>query len=119
MSGVSRFMEVFGRIAIASCVTGLCLLYLNIDSSLTENVSSVVYPCVVIFVISYVIGSHFMMVLEVGVDAIFLCFLVDEAVHGTPKFASNKMYDMVALNATKESQAIQANAGGSYTAAHV
>ena len=100
VTSVSRFMEIFGRFGIACSVTGICLYYINIniDTNLSDNISSVVYPCGVIFVLSYLIGSLFMMVLEVGVDAIFLCFLVDETIHGTPRFASNKLLDMASLH---------------------
>lgn len=91
-------MEIFGRLAIACLTTGICLAVMYNYPYYVNNLSSEIFPSIAIFIISYLIGSLFMMVFEVGVDTIFLCFLVDEAVHGTPKFASPKMLDMTALH---------------------
>ena len=60
-----------------------------------DNLSSPIFPAVVIFVLSFIIASLFMMVLEVAVDTVFLCFLIDEEVHHTPRFASKKLKEIV------------------------
>ena len=103
VEGISKYMEIFGRLAIASITTGLCLLYLNFDDYYIDHVSSVLIPSIIIFILSYLIGSLFMMVLEVGVDTIFLCYLVDETVHGTPRFASDSL--VTVTNKHKKSSA--------------
>ena len=97
-------MEIFGRLAIACLTTGICLLVMDKYPYYVDNLSSIVFPSIVIFILSYIIGSLFMMVFEVGVDTIFLCFLVDEKVHGQPKFASPKLLDMTALHYSHDQQ---------------
>ena len=63
-----------------------------------KNVSSFLFPAVIIFVISWMVASFFMTVLQVAVDTVFLCFLIDETVHGgTPKFASHKLQHMASV----------------------
>ena len=60
-----------------------------------NNLSSYFLPSVIIFVISYIIGALFMMVFEVAVESIFLCYLVDEQVHdGNAKFANHELTQM-------------------------
>merc|ERR1712154_488308 len=61
--------------------------------------SSFIFPAIIIFVISWMIASFFMMVLQVAVDTIFLCFLIDETVHDTPKFASSRLSQMASASA--------------------
>lgn len=96
ISGISKYVELFGKLAIAAVTTGICILYMNYDDYLKDNLSSLVFPCIVIFILSYAIGSLFMMVLEVGVDTIFLCYLVDESVHGSAIFASESLVAVTA-----------------------
>merc|ERR1712129_499139 len=83
-----------GRMAIASLNTGFALLIMNYMPYYQKNVSSFLFPAVIIFVISWMIASFFMMVLQVAVDTVFLCFLIDETVHDTPRFASANLTQM-------------------------
>merc|ERR1711972_1304463 len=83
--------------AIASLNTGFACLLMYYVPYYQKNVSSFVFPAVIIFTISWMVASFFMMVLQVAVDAVFLCFLIDETVHqGSPKFASHKLQSMAA-----------------------
>ena len=59
-----------------------------------NNLSSYLFPAIVIFVMTYIIAALFMMVFEVAVETIFLCFLVDEEVHGEAKFANHGLTEM-------------------------
>merc|ERR1712154_190139 len=97
VEGVSHYTELFGRMAIASLNTGFAVFIMNYLPYYQENVSSFLFPAVIIFVISWMIASFFMMVLQVAVDTIFLCFLIDETVHDSPKFASPKLTQMATI----------------------
>ena len=91
MEGISKFMEIFGRLSISMFTTGIAILVFNEYDYYDSNLSSVIYPSIVIFIVSYLIASLFMMVFEVSIDTIFLCYLVDESVNETPKFASDAL----------------------------
>jgi len=97
VQGISKYMEIFGRIGISALTTGLCLFVLYVNPYYKSHISSFIFPCVVIFILSYMIAALFMMVFEVAVDTIFLCFLVDEEVNGQPKFAHAELHSMVAI----------------------
>mmetsp|Transcript_6580 Transcript_6580/g.10782 ORF Transcript_6580/g.10782 Transcript_6580/m.10782 type:complete len:657 (+) Transcript_6580:98-2068(+) len=94
VEGVSKYTEVFGRFAIAALNTGLAVLIMKYQTYYKNNLSSYLFPALVIFVMSYMIAALFMMVFEVAVDAIFLCFLIDEEVHGEAKFANHGLSEM-------------------------
>ena len=97
VEGVSHWVEIFGRAAIASLSTGLAVLMMTYLPYYQDNVSSFLFPALIIFVISWMIASFFMMVLSVAVDTIFMCFLIDETVHDSPRFASHNLTQMVAV----------------------
>merc|ERR1712013_522160 len=94
IEGVSKYTEVFGRIAISSLNTGLAVLVMRYNAYFADNLSSFLMPAVVIFVLSWTVSALFMMVFEVAVETIFLCFLVDEEVHGEAKFANHGLTQM-------------------------
>ena len=73
---------------------GFALLIMKYNTYYTNNLSSFLMPAVVIFVMSYIIAALFMMVFEVAVETIFLCFLVDEEVHGEARFANHGLNEM-------------------------
>jgi len=98
VEGISHYMELFGRLTIAALTTGMCLAILSEDSYYSNHLSSVLLPGLAIFITSYMIGSLFMLVYEVAVDTIFLCFLVDEETNPEgPKFAHAKLKDMTSI----------------------
>jgi len=98
VEGISHYMELFGRLTIAAVTTGLCIIILSESSYYKQNLSSVLLPGLMIFLVSYMIGSLFMMVYEVAVDTIFLCYLIDEETHPDgPKFAHDELTRMTAL----------------------
>jgi len=91
IEAVSKYTEIFGRIAIALLNTGIFVVIMTYLPYYADNLSSVMFPSIIIFILSIIIASHFMQVFEVGVDTIFLCYLIDESVHGKPRFASKKL----------------------------
>eukprot|EP01083_Nonionella_stella_P053656 141843_1 len=97
VEGVSHYTELFGRIAIASLNCGVAVGIMFYLPFYQAHVSSVIFPATIIFVISYMIASFFMLVLSVAVDTLFLCFLIDETVHDQPRFASHKMRQMTSV----------------------
>jgi len=82
VESISSYMEIFGRLCIMALTTGICAIIMDEYSYYEKKLSSLLLPCLAIAVISYVIASFFMMVFEVAVDTVFLCFLVDEQAHG-------------------------------------
>merc|ERR1719229_1767770 len=80
--------------AVSLICTALSVLVMKYNGYYSSNLSSFLFPAVVIFVISYVVAALFMMVFEVAVETIFLCFLVDEEVHGEAKFANHGLTQM-------------------------
>ena len=92
LEGISHWLEVIGRVTIAALTTGLCVLILNEHKYYQNQLSSVLAPSLVIFVLALLIASLFMLVYEVAVDAIFLSYLIDESAHnGTAKFAHSEL----------------------------
>merc|ERR1712087_1069326 len=81
-------------IAISSLSTAFAVLIMKYNDYYSNNLSSYLFPAIVVFVMSYVIAALFMMVFEVAVETIFLCFLVDEEVHGEAKFANHGLTQM-------------------------
>lgn len=94
VSAISHYTEIFGRLAIAALNTGIAIIIMTYISYFKDNLSSNLFPAIIIFILSLIIASHFMQVFEVAVDAIFLSFLIDEAVHGKPRFASKKIQEL-------------------------
>ena len=108
VEGISKYMEIIGRFGIAFLTTGIAVIVFSELEYYDEHLSSYVYPAIPVFIISYLISSLFMMVLEVAVDTIFLCFLVDETVHSPPRFASDDL-----LKLAEKHGNVMAPAGGS------
>jgi hypothetical protein len=75
---VSGFIMLMGRILVALATTGVCAFIM--DAIYGDDLSSVIMPSVVIFVLSFMVASMFMVVVETTNETIFLCFLVDESI---------------------------------------
>merc|ERR1712176_1607978 len=43
-----------------------------------EDITSIWYPLIIIFIISFCVAQVFMTVYDTSIDTIFLCFLIDE-----------------------------------------
>jgi len=102
VEGISSYMEIFGRISISALTTGISLAILYSYNYYANRISSFIFPALIIFIVSYLISSLFMLVFEVAVDTIFLCFLVDEKVHGHAKFAHQDLASMTLLNQNQQ-----------------
>ena len=96
MTGISKYTEQFGRFIISLLNTGIALLVMKYNTYYYNNLGSYLFPSIIIFIVSYIISALFMMVFDVGVETIFLCFLIDETVNnGQPKFATDEMKQLV------------------------
>ena len=94
VEGISKYMEIIGRFGIAMLTTGIAIVVFREYEYYDEHLSSFIYPAIPVFIISYLIASLFMMVFEVAVDTLFLCFLVDEIVNSPPKFAADALVEL-------------------------
>jgi hypothetical protein len=74
---VSTFLLFLSKVAIAVGVTALAAMVLDARYVSTGLITSMVVPCVLIFILAYVIATLFMVLLDVTVDTVFFCFLVD------------------------------------------
>jgi len=70
------------KLTVALGTTGVCALILTRNSYYVDNLSSPLVPAIVIFCISYTVGSLFVVIFHAVTDTIFFCFLVDEEVNG-------------------------------------
>eukprot|EP01083_Nonionella_stella_P027579 75984_1 len=78
---ISKYLEFLGKIAITILTAGICILVMEQYEYFEERLSSLFFPALVVIVISFGVASIFMVVFEVAIDAIFLCFLIDEHCH--------------------------------------
>ena len=76
---VGNFLFLLGKLVIAAGSTGIALLILSNAPAYKDNehIRSLFAPCLLIFVLSYVVATLFMTVFSTTVDTVFLCFLVD------------------------------------------
>eukprot|EP01084_Bolivina_argentea_P154687 269614_1 len=95
ITGISKYTHEFGRFVISLLNTGIALLVMKYNTYFENNLESCLFPCIIIFIITFIVSSLFMNVLNVGVQTIFLCFLVDESVNGNAKYAPKEMKELI------------------------
>jgi len=83
---VSGFLMTLGRVLVALMTAGICGFVM--EGIYGGELNSAVMPLVIIFLLSFLVASMFMVVVETINDCIFLCFLIDETVNG----ATDKAY---------------------------
>ena len=77
VSMVGNFLLGIGVVLVCVFTTGICSMILYSPEYL-NNINSPVLPIVIVFIISYCIGTMFMEVYETCIDTVFMCFLIDE-----------------------------------------
>ncbi len=83
LSGVSGAIMLIGKLLIAFGTTLASLFIFNGGADLLQNTKQFTsIPCLVVFVLSYVIASFFLGVFESCIDTIFQCFCEDSERHG-------------------------------------
>jgi hypothetical protein len=92
---VSGFLMLLGKAFVSLLVAGIGGLV--IQGIYGEEVSSIIMPCLVIFVLSFVVATLFMSIFEVTLDCIFICFLVDEWNYGGTEemYASKSLAEVI------------------------
>ena len=91
VSAVATASEILGKFTITLGLTAISVICMTYMEYYKKNLSSYLFPAIVILIIIYVITSIFMSVFEVGVETIYLSYLIDEKVHnGTPIFATGE-----------------------------
>ena len=74
---VADFLFLLGKVVIAAATAGISVVIMSRVNTYSGELSSLFVPCVVVFILSYVVASLFMAVFSTAVDTVFLCFLVD------------------------------------------
>jgi len=73
---VSGFIMLLGKVLVALLVTGVAGLIMQ--AVYGTEITSIIMPCVVTFILCFAVATLFMGMFEVTLDCLFLCFLVDE-----------------------------------------
>jgi len=73
---VSGYLEAIGKISIISTTVGITILITY--SLYGKEISSLAVPSILYFVIALAICTQYMHIYEVGLQTIFLCFLIDD-----------------------------------------
>lgn len=76
VSIVGAYLMMIGRLMVASCSAGA--MGLVIMHVYKFELNSSIMPMVIMFLISFIIASMFMVIYETMIDSLFICFLVDE-----------------------------------------
>jgi len=93
MSYTSQILLFVGKVFVALSTTAVAAVVLTYAYG--DQLSSILLPMVIVFMLSMFIGEIFMLELEVAVDVIFLCFCVDLETHnGTIKYGTNEIRHM-------------------------
>jgi len=92
---VSGLLSWMGTFFIVGGTCAACAFYVRY-TELEGQLSSIVYPMIVIGLLSYLLCAIYMMVYQVGIDTIFMCFLIDEKVNkGKHMFASANLLKII------------------------
>jgi len=92
---VGAYVVVVGKVMVALVTTGICALIFWGADKFFHELSSPVMPLVLIFVLSYLVSSLFMVAVETTIDTTFFCFLVDEEYNNGAILASRELSNVV------------------------
>lgn len=90
VSVVGTYLMGLGKLLVglvSAGATGLVIMKVY-----DKELNSIVMPLLVMFVLSYMVAAVFMVVYETIIDALFICFLVDEQKNRTPDNAAIRNY---------------------------
>merc|ERR1711951_108363 len=74
----STIVTTLGKIMIPLLTTALCAAIFVFMEPYKSELSSPIYPLVIIFVISLAVALMFLTVYDTAIDTVFMCFLLDE-----------------------------------------
>lgn len=93
---VSAYLIILGKLVVSLLTTGVAALVMANYPYYEQNLNSIIMPCSIIFLLSYLVASLFMAVFETTIDTTFICFLVDEENNrGGVMLASKGLRDVV------------------------
>ncbi|MES1911260.1 MAG: hypothetical protein MHM6MM_003719 [Cercozoa sp. M6MM] len=93
---VGTYLIVIGKVLVGLATAAIAAAVLEYVEPYESEVSSPVFPLVVIFVIAFFVAALFMVTYEAAIDTIFLCFLIDEEANAsTEMFASDSLKAIV------------------------
>lgn len=73
---VTKYLTMIGKVAIMMTSAGLCVLILI--GHLEQAYEAVLFPVITVALFAYLVASLYMHILSVGIDTLFMCFLIDE-----------------------------------------
>jgi len=74
----STIVTMLGKIMIPLATTGVCAVLLLNAEPFKSELSSPIYPLVVIFIVAIAVALMFLTVYDTAIDTVFMCFLLDE-----------------------------------------
>lgn len=78
INGLGGMFIFIGKMFMVMACTFIAYEILIYVDPFKSQLTSVVLPCFIVFIISYGISIIFMSVYGMGIDAIMMCFLYDE-----------------------------------------
>lgn len=116
---VGDYLMLLGKVAVSLATAGVAAyICANVDPY-KDELSSIVMPVVVVFLLSWLVASVFMAVYETAIDSTFLCFLVDESCNKQTgnMFASDELKKIIdAFSAENRKQAMMMSKSKSFIA---
>jgi hypothetical protein len=77
VSYVSTVVLFIGKLTVAFATTGTMALIMQVVYQ--QEMSSLLMPCIIIFILAFIVAEVFVNIYDTAIDTVFLCFLVDEA----------------------------------------
>jgi len=74
----STIVTTLGKIMIPLLTTALCAAIFVFVEPYKSELSSPIYPLIIIFIISLAVALMFLTVYDTAIDTVFMCFLLDE-----------------------------------------
>jgi len=95
LNAVSGFLMLLGRVLVAVATAGVSGFIMS--SVYGPSLNSLAMPVFVVFVVAFSVVSMVVVTVETTVDAVFLCFLVDDLVNGSTdqSYAPKRLRDIV------------------------
>jgi len=89
------FLVILGKAMVSLAATGASTMLIH--HFYGDQISSIIMPAVVLFVLSFMVATLFMSVFQTTIDCIFFCYLVDSSANeGTPDrmYASKELHEI-------------------------
>lgn len=81
LGGVGSMVIILGKLFISVTTAFICQIILQNSTKLATLLYTPVLPVIIIFIVSYFMGSMFISVYGTSADAILHCYCLDEELH--------------------------------------